>query len=376
MRSGFSLAMFFLLLSLPFTTAAQFPAIDLEPYVTVPNRITYLTHAGDERLFLVEKEGRVLIVENQQVLDSPFLDISDRVLSSGSEQGLLSIAFDPNYAENGEFYVNYTDQAGDGDTVISRFRVTDDPNVADPVSEEIILTIDQPARNHNGGQIKFGPDGYLYVGTGDGGRGGDPWDNAENLSVLLGKMLRLKVTGEATYAVPADNPYAEIDLYRPELWSYGLRNPWRFSFDRETGDLYIADVGQGNYEEVNFQYADSSGGENYGWNTSEGLHCYSASNCDMTAVTLPVVEYDHSLGCSVTGGYVYRGTAFPSLNGIYFFGDYCSGIIWGMTEADTSRPQVERLLQTTVSIASFGEDVNGELYVLDLSGAVYRLVVR
>ncbi|MBZ0307052.1 MAG: PQQ-dependent sugar dehydrogenase [Anaerolineae bacterium] len=362
-----------MIIAVPLPAAAQFPTIDLEPFVRNENQITYLTHAGDERLFLVEKQGRIMIIENEQILDTPFLDIADRVESDGSEQGLLSIAFDPAYKENGEFYVNYTSQGG-GHTVISRFHVTDNPALADAESEEILMTIDQPARNHNGGQIQFGPDGYLYIGMGDGGRGGDPWDNAENLSVLLGKMLRLDVTGQETYVIPEDNPYADLEMYNPEIWAYGLRNPWRFSFDRETGDLYIADVGQGTYEEINFQFADSPGGEYYGWNSSEGLHCYEESDCDMTTTTLPVFEYDHSLGCSITGGYVYRGTAFPEMQGIYFFGDYCSGIIWGIRDASTSSPQVEWLAQMSIDLASFGEDVSGELYALDLDGTVYRLI--
>ncbi len=355
-------------------TERQFPGIALEEWVTAPHEITYLTHAGDDRLFLVEKRGTVLIIENGELLATPFLDIVSLVHSGGSEQGLLSIAFDPDYAATGEFYVYYTDRAGDGDNVVARYQVTDDPNAADHQSGEILLTIDDPARNHNGGQLQFGKDGYLYIGTGDGGSAGDPWDNAENPASLLGKMLRIDVREQEMYAIPADNPFAENSAFRPEIWAYGLRNPWRFSFDRVTGDLYIGDVGQNQFEEINFQFADSPGGENYGWNMSEGFSCYETPNCDLSAVTLPSFVYPHSQGCSVTGGYVYRGAAFPAMQGVYFFADYCNGVVWGMQGAETGTPTVEMLLNTGVNIASFGEDMQGELYILDLSGIVYRLV--
>ena len=261
------------------------PSISLEPFVSVPSQITYLTHAGDGsgRIFLVEKPGRVRIIKEGRVQENPFLDITDLVESGGSEQGLLSITFDPDYEKNNEFYVNYTSRAGGGDTTIARYRVSADPNAADSSSGQVLLTIDQPAGNHNGGQLQFGPDDYLYIGMGDGGRADDPWDNAENMGVLLGKMLRIAVQGQETYAVPHDNPFIEQNDVRAEIWAYGLRNPWRFSFDRGTGDLYIADVGQNKWEEIDYQPAQSTGGEHYGWDTTEGTYCFEpADGCDMT----------------------------------------------------------------------------------------------
>ncbi len=238
----------------------------------------------------------------------------------------------------------------------------------------MILTFDQPAGNHNGGQIQFGPDGYLYIGTGDGGQANDPWDNAENRGVLLGKMLRIAVQGQDSYAIPHDNPFIEQNDVRAEIWAYGLRNPWRFSFDRGTGDLYIADVGQNQWEEVDFQPAESVGGEHYGWDTTEGTHCFEpASGCDDSAITLPVAEYAHDQGCSVTGGYVYRGATYPQLDGVYFYADFCSGDIWALRQGDDGVWQDEIVFDSDYRIASFGEDEAGELYVLDLSGSVYRL---
>jgi glucose/arabinose dehydrogenase len=352
------------------------PSISLKPFVSVPNQITYLTHAGDGsgRIFLVEKQGRVRIIEGGRVLEAPFLDISDLVESGGSEQGLLSIAFDPDFENNGEFYVNYTSRTGDGDTTIARYRVSVDPNTADASSGEVLLTIDQPARNHNGGQIQFGPDGNLYIGTGDGGQANDPWDNAENRGVLLGKMLRIAVQGQETYAIPHDNPFIEQTDIRAEIWAYGLRNPWRFSFDSDTDDLYIADVGQNMWEEIDYQPAQSTGGEHYGWDTTEGFHCFEpATGCDTSAITLPVVEYGHDRGCSITGGYVYRGAAHSQLDGIYFYADFCSGDIWALRQTDDGNWQDEVVFDSDYRIASFGQDEAGELYILDLNGAVYRL---
>ncbi len=338
--------------------------------------ITYLTHAGDGsgRLFLVEKAGRIRLIQDGQLRTQPFLDISDLVQASSSEQGLLSVAFDPQFSENGEFYVNYTAKASGGGTVVARYKVTDDPNVADPGSGQAILEIPQPAPNHNGGQLQFGPDGYLYVGMGDGGSAGDPWGNAQNLNALLGKLLRLDVRGHAAYAIPTGNPFASSSDARPEIWAYGLRNPWRFSFDRQTGDLYIADVGQNAWEELNFQRAGSAGGQNYGWNTMEALTCYRANACDMDGKVLPVAEYSHEQGCSVTGGYVYRGREIPGLQGMYLYGDYCSGTVWGLRPDGEDGWQSTVLLAGGANIASFGEDAQGELYVLDLGGQVYRVV--
>jgi glucose/arabinose dehydrogenase len=329
---------------------------------------------GSGRLFVVEKGGTIRIVQNGVLLDTPFLDIRDRVGSSGSEQGLLGLAFHPDYASSGQFYVNYTDRRGN--TQVSRFTVTGDPNQADPASEVSILSLGQPASNHNGGNLAFGPDGYLYIGTGDGGAAGDRYGNGQNLQTLLGAMLRLDVDGGSPYAIPPDNPFVGNEAARGEIWAYGLRNPWRYSFDRATGDLYIADVGQNTYEEVDVQPADSHGGENYGWPIMEGLHCYPANaNCDRSGLVLPVAEYEHSGGyCSVTGGYVYRGSAFPFFEGVYVFGDYCSGLIWGMRRGADGW-QVAELARTGIQISTFGEGEDGELYVADLGGGtLYRLI--
>jgi glucose/arabinose dehydrogenase len=250
-----------------------------------------------------------------------------------------------------------------------------DPGQADPSSEQIILQIEQPAANHNGGQVKFGPDGYLYIGTGDGGQAGDPWGNAQNPNELLGKMLRIDVTGADTYEVPSDNPILDQTGARPEIWATGLRNPWRFSFDRATDDLYIADVGQNLFEEVHFQPAASPGGENYGWDIMEGNQCFEPpTGCDSDGLVPPVAEYDHGQGCSITGGYVYRGTRFPQMEGVYFFGDFCSGNIWGLRREAPGNWEMALLLDTDINISSFGEDIDGEIYVVSYSdGNIYRL---
>lgn len=347
----------------------------VQPITRNLDQPVYATHAGDGsgRLFVVEKPGRIQIVRDGAVDQTPFLDITDRVGSSGSEQGLLSVAFHPAYAENGQLFVNYTDR--NGDTVIARFQASGD--TADPNSETVLLQIDQPYRNHNGGLVKFGPDGYLYIGMGDGGSAGDPENNGQRLDTLLGKLLRLDVDGSAPYAIPVSNPWADGQGARPEIWAYGLRNPWRFAFDRQTGDLYTADVGQNRIEEVSVQPADSSGGENYGWNILEGSDCFQALRCDHEGTVLPVAEYTHDQGCSITGGYVYRGANFPQLNGIYLFGDYCSGQVWMLRELAPGRWWQRAALQTDLQISSFGEDQAGELYITSLSdGGLYRVVVE
>jgi glucose/arabinose dehydrogenase len=361
----------------------------------------HITHAGDGsgRLFVVERAGRIRIVKNGQLVTMPFLNITSRVGDGDSEQGLLSVAFPPDYASKGYFYVDYTDNAGD--TVIARYHITANPDLADPNSEEVILTIDQPYSNHNGGQLAFGPnDGYLYVGMGDGGSGGDPQNRAQNPASLLGKILRIDVEpsiptspppipgsntmylplifgggvgNSSVYTIPPSNPYTQTSGYRGEIWALGVRNPWRFSFDRQTGDLYIGDVGQGNYEEIDFQPASSGGGENYGWRIMEGLHCFNPQPCNMVGLTLPKVEYTHSLGCSVTGGMVYRGQDYPGMQDIYFYGDYCSGRIWGLT-FDGSAWQSSLLEDTSFNISSFGEDEAGNLYVVDYGGDIYMII--
>jgi glucose/arabinose dehydrogenase len=336
-----------------------------------------VTQAGDgsNRLFVVEQTGRIWIVQEGERLSGPFIDLSDRVsqdvLSGYSERGLLGLAFDPNYAENGQFYVNYTDR--NGTTHLSRFVVSaDNPDLTDRSTEERLLTIEQFARNHNGGHLAFGPDGYLYMAVGDGGAAGDPMETGQRPSDLLGSILRIDVTdveGDQPYAIPEDNPYSTDDSFAPEVWSYGLRNPWRFSFDRATDDLYIADVGQNQYEEVNFQPADSSGGENYGWDVFEGEVFYEGWMGEPQVETVdPIAVYDHGQGCSVTGGYVYRGELVPELQAAYLYSDYCSGNIWAAYRDANGSWQSGLIMETGTGISSFGEDEAGELYVLDYSG--------
>jgi glucose/arabinose dehydrogenase len=356
------------------------PSIALEPALSGFQAPVYLTYAGEgssgaSRLFVVEKGGRIYLVENSAVQPTPFLDITDLVGSGGSEQGLLSVAFPSDFTASGLFYVDYTDLRGD--TVIARYRLlAGDPRQADPNTEQKILQIEQPAANHNGGQLQFGPDGYLYIGLGDGGRAGDPWGNAQNPDVLLGKLLRISVTGTETYTVPDDNPFLGQPDARPEIWALGVRNPWRFAFDQATGDLYIADVGQNQYEEVDFQPAASQGGENYGWDVTEASHCFEPSaGCDTSGLVLPVAEYDHTQGCSITGGYIYRGTRYPQMAGVYFFGDFCSGNVWGLRQESSGEWKMVLLLNTGVSISSFGEDATGEIYVVGYrDGIIYHLV--
>ena len=302
-----------------------------------------------------------------------FLDISDRV-SRGSEQGLLGLAFDPNYIRNGRFFVHYTDRSGD--TVVMRLGVSSDRSRADPTSEIQVLTHSQPYRNHNGGQISFGPDGYLYIGLGDGGLAGDPHDNGQNLQTWLGAILRLDVGQYPGFVVPSDNPFVTSKSAAPEIWVYGLRNPWRFSFDRLNGDMYIGDVGQNDWEEIDFQSADSTGGENYGWGIMEGDHCYKR-HCESQAYVAPIAEYHHSDGgCSVTGGYVYRGEQLKDLRGVYVYGDYCSGLISALFKTNDGVWTTTPLIESSLKISSFGEDELGEVYVVDRGGAIYRLMER
>jgi glucose/arabinose dehydrogenase len=330
------------------------------------------------RLFVVEKRGTIRIVSGGAVRPAPFLDLSGRV-SGGSEQGLLGLAFHPDYATNRLFVVNYTDPAGD--TRISAFRtLAADPDRADPASEQVLLAVTQPFANHNGGMLAFGPDGMLYAGLGDGGSGGDPQGNGQRRSTLLGKLLRVAVSGAGQLSVPADNPFTGQAGTRPEIWGLGLRNPWRFSFDRATGDLYVADVGQNQREEVNAAAGPQAGrGLNWGWNVMEGGRCFQpATGCDQTGLVLPVLEYDHGQGCSVTGGYVYRGAALPALRGLYFYGDYCGG--WVRSFRLQNGQAVERQewpgLAPGGQITSFGEDAAGELYVLTAAGRVARVAPR
>jgi len=351
-------------------------SVTLEPVLQgVFTQPLYLTHAGDERLFVVEQSGVIRVVEQGQLLDTPFLDIRDRTGSSQLEQGLLGLAFHPDYASNGAFFVNYTDKSGN--THISRFMVSqDDANLADPDSETVLLTYQQPYPNHNGGQVAFGPDGYLYIGAGDGGSANDPLHNGQNPTTILGSLLRLDVNQlNETYLIPATNPFVGSDEGLNEIWAWGLRNPWRFSFDRLTGDLYIADVGQNLWEEVNFQSADSQGGENYGWNIMEGTHCFASDPCDSTGLVPPIFEYSHGEGCSITGGYVYRGSEFPELYGNYFVADYCQGTIWRLVATESGEWASALVHDSPYVISSFGEDAAGELYILDhTGGSLYRIV--
>jgi glucose/arabinose dehydrogenase len=337
----------------------------------------YLTAPPGEtsRLFVVEQTGGIRIIKSGTLLETPFLDISGRI-SSGGEQGLLGLAFDPNYASSGRFFVHYTDPAGD--TRVSSFQVSANPDLADAGSEQVILSATQPYSNHNGGQLVFGPDGMLYLGLGDGGASGDPQGRGQDLSDLLGAILRLDVGAGSPYTVPPDNPFVAQAGARPEIWSYGLRNPWRFSFDRGTGDLYIADVGEARFEEVDVSpAAEGTGkGANYGWNRMEGNHCFNSGQCDQAGLTTPAYEYSHGQGCSITGGYVYRGSAIPALQGLYFFADYCQGWVRSFRYTGGAATELTewRTLRPGGSITSFGEDPAGELYLTVESGRVFKVV--
>ncbi len=361
--------------------------LELAARVSLPVDVTAVP--GDtSRLFVVEQRGRIRIVElpDDNIVSTAYLDIRSRVTCCG-ERGLLGIAFHPRYGENGEFYVYYTGRSG-GASVISRFQVSDgDPNVADPDSEEILLTFSQPFGNHNGGQIRFGPkDRYLYIGTGDGGSASDPGNRAQNGNLLLGKMLRIDVdttTGNLAYGIPADNPFVSNGAVRDEIWALGLRNPWRFDFDDETGDLYIGDVGQGSWEEIDFQPASSVGGENYEWKVREGDHNFRNQSYGVGAPVGPIFEYNHGTGNSVTGGVVYRGCRMPELRGTYFFADYRRNwvrsfrLVDGVLTEETVRTvelnkDQPRPLQ---AVSAFGEDASGEMYICDYSyGGVYRAI--
>ena len=347
---------------------------------------------GDHRLFIAEQRGIIKILENNVVLGTPFLDIDVKVpnISGNDERGLLGLAFDPDYAQNGYFYLHYTNLSSDG--VIARYSVSGNPNIADGGSETVIMTVNQPFSNHNGGDIKFGPDGYLYISLGDGGSGGDPGDRAQCIGTILGKMLRIDVSS-LPYTIPGDNPFVGVTGAQEEIWARGLRNVWRFSFDRDNGDMYMGDVGQNAWEEIDYQPASSTGGENYGWRIMEGDHCFTNSNCDAPPIpcndpslTDPIHEYSHGSGCSITGGFVYRGGLIPSLQGTYFFADFCTSKIWsfkydganltGFTDQTATLAPGGGMAIGTIS--SFGEDGFGELYIVDRDGTsngeIYRIV--
>lgn len=369
---------------LPLITHSETTVVQLEltPLTSaVFDRPTEITHAGDGsgRLFITELPGQIFILDNGSLAAAPFLDIRNLVLAGG-ERGLLGLAFHPDYENNGYFFVNYT-RAGDGDSVIARYQVSDtDPDQADPTSAQILLIIDQPSTNHNGGKLAFGPDGYLYIASGDGGGAGDPDNYAQSTDTLLGKILRLDVDSGSPYTIPPDNPFNSGGGL-PEIWALGLRNPWRFSFDALLGDLYIADVGQSEWEEINFQAAGAAGGVNYGWHCFEGTHVYNTQEpCDdpayLAGLTMPVIEYPHGPDRSVTGGYVYRGQLQPEMVGRYFYGDFISGRIWytyPRTDGSFATPLLAAE-DTGILISTFGEDEQGELYVADFNaGGIYAL---
>ncbi|MGZ5076177.1 MAG: PQQ-dependent sugar dehydrogenase [Methylobacter sp.] len=351
---------------------------------------------GSGRLFFVQQNGRIMVWKSAVEPPAVFLDISSLVLAGG-EQGLLGLAFHPDYRNNGLFYLNYT-RSPDGATVIARYsRSANNPDVADPRSAAVLLTIAQPYANHNGGAVRFGPDGYLYIGMGDGGSANDPQNHAQDLTSLLGKMLRIDVNataGPVPYGIPPGNPFAGSQQpgVRPEIWAYGLRNPWRFSFDRLTGNLFIGDVGQDAREEIDFVRAGSTGGMNFGWRVMEGNQCTNLAgdlpcNDPRFIFTPPILDYNHSQGCSVIGGYLYRGRAVPELTstspptegqlftGIYVYGDLCSGTVWGISANASGGFSNSILLASGLYITTFGEDENGEIYVADGAGSkIYRLV--
>lgn len=353
--------------------------IVLEEYASGLSNPVDITHAGDDRLFIVEKGGFIRILQaNGSLVATPFLDIDNLVRSNESERGLLGLAFHPNYATNGYFFVNYTNN--DGDTQVSRFSVSpDNANLADPSSEKPLLKVEQPYENHNGGDLAFGPDGYLYIGLGDGGLGGDPVNAGQTRTTLLGKMLRIDIDNGDPYAIPATNPFADTDFTLDEVWALGLRNPWRFSFDRLTGDLWIGDVGQGLWEEIDLQLANSPGGENYGWRCYEGNATFNTNGCPGEGdFVFPIHDYTSNFteGCSVTGGYVYRGTDFPELAGHYVYTDFCSGRIWTLyPDGADGWINTEWLNGTNSQYSSFGEDQNGELYLAAYgNGQIFRVV--
>jgi len=355
--------------------------IDLIPYATGLEQPVDIANANDGRLFVAEKDGYIRIIEaDGTVLSAPFLDISDQVRSAGQEQGLLGLVFHPDYANNGYFYVSYTVDAGT--VFISRYSVSSsNPNIANPNSRLILYTVDQPAKNHNGGDLNFGPDGYLYIGLGDGGGNGDPGNRAQNLGLKHGKIMRIDVDNGILFSIPPDNPFAGETPGLDEIWAYGLRNPWRFSFDRLTGDMWIADLGQDSWEEVNYQPAASAGGENYGWRCLEGEEPFNDFQCSMNPAdyTMPVHVYPNnstSSGCSVTGGYVYRGANFPRLRGLYIYTDYCTGRFWSLQRAGQGEYENVEIAQFfSYNYSSFGEDKDGELFVAGYSdGVIYNVV--
>ena len=375
-----------------------FPQLDAKLIGHGLNEPLYITNYPNntDKLLVLEQEGIIQILEKESLSKIPFLNISDRVhqpLYPADEMGMLGLAFDPDFNKNGNFYINYVDK--NGFTIISRFKVEE--NLGNKNSEQILIKLKQPYPNHNGGFIEFGPDGYLYIGLGDGGSAGDPENRAQDLSNLFGTILRIDVSNHEHYKIPEDNPFYANNEFKPEIWHYGLRNPWRFSFDKETGDMYIGDVGQHNWEEIDFQPANSNGGLNFGWKILEGTHCYPKDdgNCLKEEMTPPLFEYPNDAnyfktiigikqkkmqGCSVTGGYVYRGKNKPELYGRYFFGDYCTGKVWSLKNnngdleiIDHTQELLDKMNKGQFYLSSFGEDENGELYLVDYAGEIYSI---
>ena len=354
-----------------YKTAVAFPQLEF-------TRPVDLQHPPDDsdRIFVVEQAGVISVFPNNASASTKktFLDIRDKVDDGGNEEGLLGLAFHPNYASNGHFYVNYT-AARPNRTVISRFKVSaSDPDVADPNSEFVLMTFSQPYSNHNGGQVSFGPDGFLYIGTGDGGSGGDPEENGQSLKTLLGKILRIDVDnpkGDLPYGIPPDNPFANnTNGYREEIYAYGLRNPWRFSFDAANGRLWAGDVGQNAWEEVDI----IEKGGNYGWNTMEGNHCFDPRNgCDRSGLISPIHEYDRDAGISITGGFVYRGPTLTTLEGKYIYADFATRRIWALDHSNMNKPVNTLLLQADFNISSFGIDQHAELYLCGFDGKIHKL---
>jgi len=342
-------------------------AVSLEKVYSGFKEPLYLVEANDNtgNIYVVEKGGKIVSINKG--IKTTFLDISDKVRDREYERGLLSVAFHPNFQNNGRYFVYYTDVKGA--VIISEFN-----SATGNQNEKVLLKISQPYSNHNGGQLAFGPDGYLYIGTGDGGASGDHLNNGQNKLTLLGKILRIDVNREDPYGIPPDNPFVD-KTGEDEIWAYGLRNPWRFSFDPKTGDLYTANVGQNKWEEINFQPANSKGGENYGWRILEGFHTFKNDNeTNINTLTMPVMEYNHSEGCSVTGGYVYRGEQYKELDGTYFFGDFCTGTIWGLRNRN-GEWEFANFLKTDHMISSSGMDQGGNIYIVDFkSGNIYKIV--
>jgi glucose/arabinose dehydrogenase len=356
------------------TAAAAPPAIAIQTFVTGLSSPVAMENPrdGTERLFVLEQGGKIRIIQGGSLLPVPFLNVTS-IIESGGEEGLLGLAFHPSYAQNGRFFIDYTRRvSGQLQTVIAEYHVSStDPNKADPASGIEILVQDQPFDNHNGGQLAFGPDGFLYIAFGDGGSGGDPFGNGQDLGTVLGKVLRIDIDSGSPYVIPPDNPFVNDPNARGEIWAYGFRNPWKFSFDRGSRRLYVGDVGQDKFEEVDIV----TKGSNYGWNVMEGFHCFEPpQGCDMTGLTLPIAEYSHSEGEAIIGGFVYRGSAIPGLRGVYVFGDYISGKIWGLKRSGGGWHRV-LLLSTGRFLSGFGQDTAGEIYVLDYNnGVVYRIV--